>query len=156
MMTVAWFLFFISCMARSGPIIIVDDDEDDQEIINDVLNEIGSTNKRIFFKSCDPALLYLRTTTDQPFIILCDINLPKQNGLDFKREIDEDDFLRRKSIPFIFFSTAIDQRSVDTAYKEMTVQGFFKKQGSMNELKKTLSVIIDYWMKCRHPNSEEE
>ena len=142
-------------MARAGPIIIVDDDEDDQEIINDVLNQVASVNKRIFFSNCDAALLYLRTTSDQPFIILCDINLPKQNGLDFKREIDQDNYLRHKSIPFIFFSTAIDQRSVDIAYKEMTVQGFFKKKARMEELKKTLSLIIEYWMECRHPNSEE-
>ena len=140
-------------MAKTGPIIIVDDDRDDQEIMEAVLTELGIENSRIYFIDCPNAFTYLKTTSDQPFIILCDINLPKTNGLEFKKNIDEDDELRARSIPFVFFSTAVDKKSIDTAYKEMTVQGFFKKENTLSEQKKALSLIIGYWKLCKHPNN---
>lgn len=141
-------------MAKSGPIILVDDDRDDQEILEEVFKEIGAPNKRIFFSDCQKAFDYLKTTIDQPLIIFCDINLPRFNGLEFKKSIDEDPQLRRKSIPFVFLSTAVDQRSINTAYKEMSLQGFFKKENTLDELKKTLSMILEYWRTCKHPNSD--
>jgi hypothetical protein len=33
------------------------------------------------------------------------------------------------------------------------VQGFFKKEDSIHQLKRTLTLIINYWKLCKHPNS---
>jgi len=140
-------------MAQSGPIIIVEDDQDDQEIIQEIIRDHGVQNEILFFDRSAPAFQYLKTTTQQPFIILSDVNLPKQTGVEFKRQIDEDPQLRAKSIPFIFFSTSVEKNAVDTAYKELTVQGFFKKENSYGALKEVISVILQYWKICRHPNS---
>ena len=141
-------------MAVSGSIILIDDDRDDQDFVEEVLKEMQVENSRIYFFDCVKAFDYLKTTADSPFLILCDINLPGMNGLEFKIRIDADPQLRAKSIPFIFFSTAVDQKSVDKSYKEMTVQGFFKKENTMNGIKNSLSVILNYWKICKHPNSE--
>jgi len=141
-------------MARSGPIVIVEDDLDDQELIQEILKAINVSNELIFFAKCEKAFEFLKTSGIQPFIILSDVNLPEQNGLEFKRRIDEDSELRAKSIPFIFFSTSVDKKAVDTAYKEMTVQGFFQKKSNFEELKSLIKLIVDYWKQCRHPNSE--
>lgn len=140
-------------MSQSGPIVIVEDDRDDQEIIQEAMREIGIANKMIFFDQCNTAFQYLKQTDDPIFMILSDVNLPAQNGVEFKRQIDTDPHLRAKSIPFVFFSTSVDKKAVDTAYKEMTVQGFFKKQESYKDLKQILRVIMDYWKVCYHPNS---
>src|SRR5688500_5233533 len=140
-------------MSQSGPIVIVEDDQDDQEIIQEAIREIGITNKMIFFDQCNKVFRYLKTTDDPIFLILSDVNLPAQNGVEFKRQIDSDPQLRAKSIPFVFFSTSVDKKAVDTAYKEMTVQRYFKKQESYKELKQVLQVIMDYWKLCYHPNS---
>jgi CheY-like chemotaxis protein len=141
-------------MAKAGPIVIVEDDVDDQEIITDVLNELGIANRLIFFSTCPDAFNYLKSTTELSFIILCDINLPGMNGLDFKKQIDNDPELRQKSIPFVFFSTSDDKRIVTEAYTDMTVQGYFKKSSSIEGLKKSLSIIMEYWKLCKHPHSE--
>jgi CheY-like chemotaxis protein len=140
-------------MAKSGPIVIVEDDIDDQEIITDALREMGSSNELVVFPKAAEAFKYLKTSSDQQFIIICDINMPGMNGLDFKKQVDDDTQLRQKSIPFIFYSTADNHDIVKQAYANMTVQGFFKKEQSFTELKKTLTLIIDYWKLCRHPNS---
>jgi CheY-like chemotaxis protein len=141
-------------MPTSGPIVVVEDDMDDQEIIRDVLNEIGTPNKLIFFDRSPDALNYLKTTSERPFIIVSDINLPVLNGLDFKKQIDDDHQLRKKSIPFIFMSTAATKPIVTEAYTAMTVQGFFQKSSSIEKIKEVLTLVIDYWKLCKHPNSE--
>lgn len=61
-----------------------------------------------------------------PLIILCDINLPGQTGLQFKKQIDNDDELRQQSIPFVFISTNASREPVTEAYTKMTVQVFSK------------------------------
>jgi two-component SAPR family response regulator len=139
-------------MAKSGPIIIVDDDAEDYEIINMVFAELKIRNRIVYFEDTEKAFRFLKETQDNPFLIFSDINLPRQNGLEFKRSIDNDYELRRKSIPFVFFSTAIDKNAVDMAYEEMTVQGFFQKPNSFDELKGVLKVIMDYWRLSKEPN----
>lgn len=140
-------------MSKRGPIVIVEDDPDDQEIMQEAVPQAGASNKLVFFDRCTNAFDYLKTTPDQPFVILCDVNLPVMSGVEFKRMIDEDEQLRARSIPFIFFSTSADRKAVDVAYKELTVQGFFKKNEQFEDLVGDLKVIFDYWKICKHPNS---
>jgi two-component SAPR family response regulator len=83
-------------MAKSGPIIIVDDDVDDKSLLEEVLKELGLSNNIIWFVTADPAFEFLKTTSEQPFLIFSDVNLPGKNGIEFKREIDEDKQLRKK------------------------------------------------------------
>jgi CheY-like chemotaxis protein len=139
-------------MSRTGPIIVVDDDKDDHDIIADALRSLKISNKVKFFERADDVLHYLRTTTDNPFIIICDINLPFMNGLEMRREINNDEFLRRKSIPFIFLTTSPDQRAIAEAY-DLMVQGFFIKRDTFDEIKESMRMIIGYWLNCLHPNS---
>jgi CheY-like chemotaxis protein len=141
-------------MAKKGPIVIIEDDTEDEEIFKDILEELKISNKIIWFTDPHKAFDYLKTTREQPFIIFSDINLPKQNGVEFKRRIDEDKQLRKKSIPFIFYSTFVGQEIVNKAYTQMTVQGFFRKGTSYKEIKSDIKMIIDYWQVCNHPNTE--
>src|SRR4051812_44259852 len=139
-------------MAKHGPIMIVEDDEDDVDLFRQVIAELKFINKIIWFNDCEEAFSYLKTTTDQPFIIISDVNLPKQSGLEFKRRIDTDIMLRRKSIPFIFYSTWISQPTIDEAYTELTVQGMFQKPSGFSEIKSQIKLMFDYWRVCKHPN----
>lgn len=140
-------------MAKMGPIVIVEDDRDDEEILEEVLKELDMPNKIVWFTLCDSAFDYLKATTEQPFIILSDVNLPRQSGMDFKKRIDNDKGLRAKSIPFVFYSTSVDPNYVTEAYTQMTVQGYFSKGNSYEEIKRKIKLIMDYWKDCKHPNS---
>ena len=108
-------------------------------------------NKLIFFDQASKALNYLLQTTEQPFIILTDMNLPGINGLEFQKKIEDNAYLRKKCIPFIFFTTTNNNKVVEQAY-EQHVQGFFQKPSNFNELAETLNAIVDYWSRCLHPN----
>jgi CheY-like chemotaxis protein len=139
-------------MQKSGPIILIDDDVDDQAIIEKAIREAGANNELIFLDNGAEALQFLSTTSVQPFLILCDLNMPKLNGIELKMRIDENMELRKKSIPFVFFSTSANKMAVNLAYTKMTIQGFFEKSGHYKELVQTLKMILDYWSACKHPN----
>jgi CheY-like chemotaxis protein len=140
-------------MSAHGPIIVVDDDNDDQILVRKAIEESGIENRCIFFDKSHDAWIYLKETTDKPLVIISDINLPEQSGIEFKRQVDEDPYLRLKSIPFVFLSTSGDRELVNKAFKDMTVQGFFQKPSSFHELKVMLRRIVEYWVTSKHPNS---
>src|SRR5215217_940413 len=99
-------------MPKGGPIVIIEDDMDDQETLREAIKDAGVFNQLIFFDNGPDAFQYLKTTSQQPFLILSDVNLPKQNGIEFKAQIDSDRELREKSIPFIFYTTYVSQYAV--------------------------------------------
>lgn len=135
------------------PIIILEDDLDDQEIIKEVLEDLQVPYRVDFYMHAKELLDYLYTTRESPFLILSDVNLPTMNGLELRKIIHDEDFLRLKSIPFVFFSTSSDEYAVKQAY-DLTVQGYFVKPYSIPDIKATLKLIIDYWEKCEHVNSK--
>src|SRR5687767_2669951 len=100
---------------KEGPIIVVEDDADDRDIMEQILKELEVENKVVWFTSSKDAFAYLKTTSEQPFLIMCDVNLPGENGIEFKWRVDADRQLRKKSIPFVFYSTAVNQTSVNDA-----------------------------------------
>ena len=138
---------------KAGPILLIEDDIDDQEIFKEAVAELAVSNELIIFDNSIDAFNYLLETTDQPFIIFCDVNLPLLNGIEFKRKIDSNEELRRKSIPFIFYSTTVNQDAVNEAYTKLTIQGFFRKKESFSDIKSNIKTILDYWKECKHPNT---
>lgn len=139
-------------MTNSGPIIIVDDDTDDHFIFKEVAARLNLSNEVLFFRNGNDVLPYLRTTTQKPFIIFCDVNMPQMDGLELRKTIQNEEHLRRKSIPFVFFTTGANVHQVRLAY-DLTVQGFFIKESSFAETEKTFKLILEYWDKCLHPNA---
>jgi CheY-like chemotaxis protein len=135
-----------------GPILIVDDDNDDQEIYADAIKEIGIPNEIRFFASGQEALDYLLLTGEQPFIILSDVNMPLMNGIQFKEKIQQDNYLREKSIPFVFISTNASALIVRQAHN-LSVQGYFEKPDRMENVKNMLRKLFDYWELCKHINN---
>ena len=137
-------------MLKKGPIIIIEDDADDQELMNEIFRELQVPNLVKFFNSCLQAFDYLLTTMEKPFLIISDINLPAMTGLELYKKIMSNDLLRARTIPFIFLTTSSDSQTIAQAF-EMPVQGFFVKPSSIHELKDMMRMIIDYWKICRHP-----
>ena len=139
-------------MNSNGPVIVIEDDLDDQELLQVVFKKLGYVNEILFYADGQAALDYLNKTEVIPFIILSDINLPKLDGFALRSKIKMDAKLQLKCIPYLFFSTASSQRAVVDAYS-LSVQGFFIKQNTVAELEKTISVIMEYWERCVSPNN---
>jgi CheY-like chemotaxis protein len=142
-------------MHKCGPIIIIEDDADDQELLDEIFKELKVANLLKFFNSCLQAFDYLFTTPEKPFLIISDINLPAMTGLELCKKITESNVTKGKNIPFIFLTTSNDRQSIAKAY-EMPVQGFFVKPSSVDELKDMVRMILDYWNVCRYPYDEQQ
>lgn len=140
-------------MSKSGVIVIIEDDPEDRELAKEIIQDLGLTNEVVCFDNTMAALDYLRANlATEHLLILCDINLPGNDGIQFKKAIDDNPLLRKKSIPFIFLSTAASTQIVNKAY-EQSLQGFFIKESSYALMRETFKTIFDYWTRSRHPNS---
>src|SRR5687768_11460237 len=131
-------------MNKSGPIIIIEDDLDDQEMLVEIFHKLGYVNKIIYFVDGNKALEYLNKSEVLPFLILSDINMPKINGFELRNKIFTDAQLQTKCIPYLFFTTGADKKHVIDAYS-MSVQGFFIKPSSIKGLENTIRKIVEYW-----------
>jgi CheY-like chemotaxis protein len=139
-------------MSTRGPIIIIEDDREDQDILKEVFADMDLNNELLFFDNCEFAYQYLEETDERPFLILTDINLPGMSGIELRAKINANQLFFKKSIPFIFLTTAVQKYAVELAY-EMMVQGFFQKPGTIGEIRELMNRIIGYWNVCRHPNN---
>lgn len=138
-------------MNKGGPIIIIEDDLDDQDVLSDIFKELEYKNEIVFFSDGEKALQYLIETTVEPFIIFSDINMPKLTGMELRQKVHENEDLRLKSIPYLFFSTSAEQQHVIDAYSK-SIQGFFVKPSNYKEIRETIRTIVEYWSKCVSPN----
>ena len=137
-------------MKISGPIIVIEDDQEDQLILDEVFRNLNFPNKIVFFSQGNDALDYLNTTTEQPFLIISDINMPGMDGFEVRNRVVKNEKLR--CIPYLFFTTGVDKKAVCEAYA-MSVQGFFIKPTSMSQLQNTVKKIIEYWQECYSPSN---
>ncbi len=131
-------------MNQNDPIIIVEDDIDDCELLQHALLEAGSKNPFMCFTSGDQALAYLKDTSDNVFLIISDVNMPRMNGLDFKKAINKNDSLNEKNIPFVFLSTSSTWLIVKEAHR-LCPQGYFKKPNNITDLTEIARNIVNYW-----------
>ena len=135
-----------------NPIIIIDDDKEDLQFLEDAFADLKVENEIIAFDNAEEFLVYIRQTEKKCFFILCDINMNKMGGIALKRKIYDDERLRLKCIPFLFFSTSDTSASVMEAYS-FGVQGYFVKPSSLVEYRAILKSMITYWGYSQHPNS---
>jgi len=138
-------------MNKGGPIIIIEDDIDDQEMLVEVFKDLSLKNEIIYFADSEDALEHLINTKVEPFIIISDINMPKLNGIELREQIHSNEDLRLKCIPYLFFSTRAEQQHVIDAYSK-SIQGFFVKPPSFGKLRDLLRRMIEYWQECESPN----
>ncbi len=137
-------------MNKKGPIIVIEDDIDDQELLQGIFDKLEYQNKIMFFPDGDKALEYLNITEEQPFLILCDVNMPKINGFELRAKISTDQQLVTKCIPYLFFTTGATKKMVLEAYA-LSVQGFFVKPNHVDDLESTIKKIVEYWQECISP-----
>lgn len=138
-------------MNKLGPIVVIEDDIDDQEMLQSIFNNLDYKNKIIFFTDGNLALEYLNNADVQPFLILSDVNMPKIDGFSLRNKVFMNEQLQTKCIPYLFFTTSASKKAVMDAYS-LSVQGFFVKPNSIAGLQNTIRKIVEYWQECIAPN----
>jgi CheY-like chemotaxis protein len=137
---------------NNDPIIIVDDDRDDLDIMREAFKQLEVPNELITFNDAFKFIEYMTATKERCIFILCDINMHKMGGLDLMKRVFSDPVLRLKCIPFLFFSTSGATVAIMEAYS-FGVQGYFVKPSSMLDYKKMFYSMISYWSYSQNPNN---
>jgi len=101
------------------------------------------------FTSGFELISFLKSNAVSPFLIICDVNLPKTEGFEIKSQLANDRELKYKSVPFIFSSTSASEKQVQEAY-DLPTQGFFQRptfRGSLQHVK-------NYWVLGKESTSQ--
>ena len=147
-------------LRRTVPILIADDDEDDQDMILDALKESRLLNEVHSVKDGEQLMDYLHHRgkfSDQiknplPGLILLDLNMPRMDGREALREIKTNPQLRQ--IPVIVLTTSQAEEDIFRTY-ELGVNSFITKPVSFESLVKVMKAIGHYWFEIVEiPNPE--
>jgi DNA-binding NtrC family response regulator len=141
----------MASMNKSGPIIIIEDDIDDQQLLDETFKHLNYPYEIIFFTDGNKALDFIKKSDVKPFIVISDINMPSIDGLELRRKFYENEELSVRCIPYLFFTSGANKKGVYDAYS-MSAQGFFIKPNSMNALENTIRKIVEYWEECHAPS----
>jgi len=136
---------------HKGAIWIIDDDTEDHDIIRDIFKELKLPNEIVFLPGAEATLRQLDQAKIAPFIIICDVNLPRISGFELREMLLKREGPKFHSVPFIYWSTQAPDSQVRHAY-DLNAHGFFIKESNFEEWKITLTKIVDYWMRSRIPS----
>ena len=137
-----------------GKIILVDDESYEEEFLETALSRNNWNIKIEYFNNVDDAVEHLKKNADEVFLIISDMQMPGKSGMDFKKILDDDEYLKQKSIPFIFVSHSMSREIIIESYK-YHVQGYFKKPLSIEEQARLFEIIVQYWINCIHPEKDD-
>jgi len=136
-------------MKRPKPILLVEDDNIDAMTVRRALKDLKVTNELIRVGDGEKALEYLRDkTTQNPCLILLDLNMPKMNGIEFLKIAKADEDL--KKIPVVVLTTSDEQRDIVESF-ELSVAGYMVKSADYSNFVETIRVINLYWTLSEMP-----
>src|SRR5690606_41752101 len=102
-------------MNHDGPIIIIEDDEDDQEILKEIFDKIDNPNEVLFFSDALQALTFLSSGEVLPFLIISDMNLPQMGGSELRSILRKHENVRVSCVLYMFFTTSAVSKDLVTA-----------------------------------------
>ena len=134
-------------------IFLVEDDEVDIMNVKRAFKKNNITNPLYVAGNGIEALNMLKGENGiekipRPRIILLDLNMPKMGGIEFLKEMRQDDELKNISV-FVMTTSNEDNDKVD-AYS-LNVAGYILKPLSMESFVAAVSTLKNYWMLCEYP-----
>ncbi len=132
-------------------ILLVEDDEVDVMNVKRTFKKNHITNPLIVKHNGVEALEALRNDeVSFPCIILLDLNMPKMGGIEFLKEVREDERLKKITV-FVMTTSNQDNDKVD-AYN-LNVAGYILKPLSMDRFVSAVATLQSYWQLCEFPES---
>ena len=73
------------------PLVILEDDEDDQHVYETIIHDIAPSLPLRFFNKGEDLLTALQSKSLQPFLIISEVHLGGMSGMELRKELDEDE-----------------------------------------------------------------
>lgn len=137
------------------PILIVEDNADDQLLLANALEAAQITNPMKFVKDGKQAEEYLfksiKKTSAMPCLVFLDLTLPEIGGLVLLKELRSRPETRR--IPVIVFTGSHQQSDLLDSYTN-GANSYIVKGGSMEDFYDKINCLCNYWLRiCKLPAS---
>jgi two-component system response regulator len=132
---------------RRRPILLVEDDPVDQEMIGLAFKRASVANRVITMANGQEALDYLmapRSESVLPAVIILDLNMPQMDGFEFLRRIKAEP--RFAAIPVVVLTTSQFDRDLTQSYA-LGASSCLTKPGDFEQLVKMAAEVDQYW--CR-------
>lgn len=133
------------------PILLVEDNPDDEELILLALRDQKVANCVVVVHDGVDALDYLyasgrfagRNADGAPALILLDLKLPKLNGLDVLRRIRSD--ARTRRIPVAILTSSKEEADILRSY-DLGANSFVQKPIDFHEFQDVINELGVYWL----------
>jgi CheY-like chemotaxis protein len=137
---------------RKQPILVVEDDPVDQEMIVLAFKRASVENPVITVSNGQEALESLgarrkfqwRRVSDLPAVIILDLNMPQMDGFEFLRRVKADQ--RFAAIPIVVLTTSQFERDLTQSYA-LGARNCLTKPADFEQLVKIAAEVDQYW--CR-------
>lgn len=134
---------------ENKPLLIVEDNDDDYEILKLALEKVNLQNPVVRCLDGEDALDYLRAQgeyeTDSPLVpalILLDLNMPGVDGKEILVILKSDEKL--KNIPIVVLSTSTDERDINECYS-LGANSYIQKPVDLDSFFMSIRSLKEYW-----------
>ncbi len=147
----------MNALGRSAPfdVLLVEDDQPAVRLTAEAFREAGAPVVLRTARDGEHALAGLRAGAAEhrlPDLILLDLNLPRQGGLEVLTSIKNDPALRH--IPVIVMSTSESAADIESAYA-LRANCYISQPVDLGEFFQVVRLISDFWLKtAKLPRSQ--
>jgi CheY-like chemotaxis protein len=135
-------------------ILLVEDNEGDIVLTAEAFEKSKLINKLQIIKDGKQAILFfenLNEGSEQPNLVLLDINLPKVSGHEVLKYIKSHD--KHKNIPVIMLTTSSSEKDINQSY-ENSASLYITKPIDVADFSRTIGKIEDFWMNTVSENKK--
>ncbi len=134
-----------------NPILYAEDEEDDVFFVQRAFKDAGILNPLVVVPDGSLAVDYLSGTGPYlnraehrlPCLVLLDLNLPNQSGLEILKWIRKNPAIC--GLPVVMLTSSAQEADIHRAYIQ-GANGFLVKPGTPAELLTMIKAIKDYWL----------
>lgn len=136
-------------MIQLRPIILVEDNLDDELLTTRSLRKAGILNELVVKRNGEEAIAYLnQLATDQdpfalPTVVLLDLKLPKVNGLEVLQYIRTTPFLRL--LPVVILTSSSEECDIVQSYN-LGANSYVRKPVKFDQFSEAVRQLGLYWV----------
>jgi CheY-like chemotaxis protein len=143
-------------MSGPRPILLVEDNPDDEELTLRALRKNNIANDIVVAHDGVEALDYLfgtgsragRDTTLQPSVVLLDLKLPRLDGLEVLGRLRGDP--RTRHLPVVVLTTSSEDRDLVESYK-LGANSYIRKPVDFGQFAESVRQLQLYWVVLNEP-----
>lgn len=136
-------LFFVKSRPVTPPILVVEDDSEDRNLLIRLLTQAISNCEITGVANGEEAMQYLENAQQLPSLIILDIYMPLKNGFEVIQEVKNNPTFR--PIPIIVLTASAVGTDVLKSYN-LGVNAYLVKPATEQELSQFVHTIQMYWI----------